>query len=280
MSPSPRSSHHLAIAGPDGIRRPVLSFLASNRYKEHNVYLETLDDLFDVANFAITLTDKDTIRIVGTNRRTGNDFSVEADTTSEAVDEAISHVTRETWFVQDILDDYNITIEQLRDLIGLKQPVDLDDAINAAWENGYHAGSIDAANDFWAASDAEMNAVWDNGYMLGLNEGRESVRDYTDEMLDARISTAWEDGYEAGRYDEHFMLADQEFDAGWLTADDFEIEDEIAAADAYEAWLMSQGINAAMPTFAAAAQSFDDWTDDDERWFDDLYSLPHYTWED
>lgn len=191
------------------------------------MYLDTLDDLFVNADFSITRTTDGRVTIAGTNRMTGRDFHSTGEFLDEAVSDAVDTVVHETWFVQDILDEYHISLADLRTLIGTAAEDDLaDEALHDAWQRGFDAG----------------------------------------------MASGWREGYEAGRADESYWASDPDAwllddDKWWSDEDDSaEVEAEIEAANAYEAWVMSKGINV-MPIEVAAAQSFDDewWFDIDER---------------
>lgn len=122
-------------------------------------YYDTLDDLFSVADFSVQQHADHSVSIVGTIRATGNTFDINADTFSEAVYQAVDLCAHESWLISDILNDYGITIDQLRALVGPNVAVEqttksfasemvTDELIgyyeNLAWEDGYRAGRFEA----------------------------------------------------------------------------------------------------------------------------------------
>lgn len=133
------------------------------------MYYDTLDDLFDVADFTVTRTDRGTTLITGSNRRTSLEFSVEDDLRAEAISRAVDDVMHDTWLVEEILADYNISLDTLRSLVGVhaeeREDWWLDDDIdvlqNLSWEDGYEAGRMDErllAEEYGTWPDLDVDA--------------------------------------------------------------------------------------------------------------------------
>lgn len=133
------------------------------------MYYDTLDDLFDVADFTVTRTDTGSTLIVGTNRRTQTEFSVEDDLTAEAVSRAVDDVMHDTWLVDEILADYHISLDTLRELVGVRVEETYDEFEEAdfftlqslAWEDGYDAGRMDErllAEEYGTFRDLDIEA--------------------------------------------------------------------------------------------------------------------------
>ncbi len=124
----------------------------------YTLFFDSLEELFEKADYCIKLTVHDTVRIEGTVRMTGGTFTAEGDELEDAIEQAIDKVNDVTWILEDICLDYGISFDKLRELVGSS---DLDQAMRVtendfdlidwyesrAWADGYEAGRADASSE-------------------------------------------------------------------------------------------------------------------------------------
>ncbi len=181
-------------------------------------FYATLDDIFVSADIlSVVQTPIDTVRIDAVIRKSGEHVWAEEDDLDLAASALDLQIERKLWLIDDILDEYNLDRDELRQLLG----TDIED-----YADGYDNGWEDAVR--FEASSFEMGELAyeleEEAYDDGWYDGWAARADYDEVRL---IPT----GYDYAADDPpQWLLDEMNEDLDYLTSPATEMDPALVAA--------------------------------------------------
>lgn len=152
-----------------------------------------LEDVFTYADIDnVEQTKLDTIRVAATIRKTGEQVFIEDDTLSAATERLFDIIERKRWMLDDILEEYDLSVDELRALLDGPEAYSFSDAYDEGYDNGWADAEKykEPSSDLFEQMliDAET-AGYDDGYMDGFHDryqvsrSIEGLESYPDERV-------------------------------------------------------------------------------------------------
>lgn len=162
----------------------------------------TFEDVFMYADIdRIELTEIDTVRATVTMRGTGKQIVVEDDDVDLVANEIMRLAEKQVWLISDICHEYNVTVDDLRELLfdqfAPEQTYGYADGYVAGYDDGSRYGALSYDSELGEMLDYVESKAYDEGYVAGLHDGLDDA-DYdrlfaSEQDSDSYITTAYDD---------------------------------------------------------------------------------------